>query len=70
MAPTNLGSVANCCVTIAAVFVVVFVYQIGHAMNTVLVEANERIKFPLRKLFINVISPSVSCSIALQLFLL
>jgi hypothetical protein len=34
--------------------------QVGHAMNTVLEEANERIKFPLRKLFINFISPSVS----------
>lgn len=34
--------------------------QVGHAMNTVLHEANERIKFPLRKLFINMLSPSVS----------
>lgn len=31
-------------------------------MNTVLHEANERIKFPLRKLFINMLSPSVSYS--------
>jgi hypothetical protein len=37
--------------------------QVGHAMNTVLHEANERIKFPLRKLFINMISPSVSHSV-------
>lgn len=29
-------------------------------MNTVLHEANERIKFPLRKLFVNLLSPSVS----------
>lgn len=29
-------------------------------MNDVLHEANERIKFPLRKLFINLLSPSVS----------
>jgi hypothetical protein len=36
--------------------------QVGHAMNTVLHEANERIKFPLRKLFINMVSPSVSHS--------
>lgn len=36
------------------------IMQVGHAMNTVLHEANERIKFPLRKLFINMISPSVS----------
>jgi hypothetical protein len=33
---------------------------VGHAMNDVLHEANERIKFPLRKLFINLLSPSVS----------
>lgn len=31
--------------------------EIGHAMNTVLEEANERIKFPLRKLFINAVNP-------------
>jgi hypothetical protein len=37
--------------------------QVGHAMNSVLEEANERIKFPLRKLFINMISPSVSHSV-------
>lgn len=34
--------------------------QVGHAMNDVLHEANERIKFPLRKLLINLLSPSVS----------
>eukprot|EP00878_Enallax_costatus_P042259 GHUV01049462.1.p1 GENE.GHUV01049462.1~~GHUV01049462.1.p1 ORF type:complete len:190 (-),score=33.78 GHUV01049462.1:1840-2409(-) len=34
--------------------------QIGHAMNLVLEEANERIKFPLRKLFINAVNPRVS----------
>eukprot|EP00878_Enallax_costatus_P000623 GHUV01000725.1.p1 GENE.GHUV01000725.1~~GHUV01000725.1.p1 ORF type:complete len:552 (+),score=175.13 GHUV01000725.1:213-1868(+) len=31
--------------------------EIGHAMNLVLEEANERIKFPLRKLFINAVNP-------------
>jgi hypothetical protein len=34
--------------------------EIGHAMNLVLEEANERIKFPLRKMFINTVSPGVS----------
>lgn len=31
--------------------------DISHAMNTVLLEANERIKFPLRKMFVNLVSP-------------
>jgi cytochrome P450 len=31
--------------------------EVGHAMNTVLLEANERIKFPLRKMFVNMVSP-------------
>jgi hypothetical protein len=34
--------------------------EVGHAMNTVLLEANERIKFPLRKMFVNMVSPRVS----------
>jgi hypothetical protein len=33
--------------------------EVGHAMNTVLLEANERIKFPLRKMFVNMVSPRV-----------
>jgi hypothetical protein len=33
-------------------------------MNLVLEEANERIKFPLRKVFINLLHPSVSARVA------
>lgn len=33
--------------------------QIGHAMNTVLEEANERVKFPLRKLVNPLVRPRV-----------
>lgn len=33
--------------------------EVGHAMNTVLVEANERIKFPLRKMFVHMVAPRV-----------
>jgi hypothetical protein len=38
--------------------------EVGHAMNTVLLEANERIKFPLRKMFVNMVSPRVSAAAA------
>lgn len=34
--------------------------EVGHAMNLVLEEANERIKMPLRKIFIGMFAPGVS----------
>jgi hypothetical protein len=36
--------------------------QVSHAMNVVLEEANERIKWPLRKLLVNILSPRVSAA--------
>ena len=34
--------------------------EVGHAMNLVLEEANERIKQPMRKIFASIFSPRVS----------